>query len=62
MMYGFSTFLVHSDHDDHDDHDDHGHGKPCYCKAAEHGWSIDCTEATTIVSGAISYLTDIGNG
>ena len=59
MMYGFSAFLVHSDHDDHHDH---GHGKPCYCKAAEHGWPIDCMEATTIVSGAISYLTDIGNG
>ena len=53
---GFPHSIVHSDHDDH------GHGKPCYCKAAENDWAIDCGEAITIVSDALSYLTDIGNG
>merc|ERR1719230_1164702 len=50
----------HDDHDDHHDHDDHG--PPCYCKAIEQGWDINCADAASIVTTAVNFLTDTANG
>lgn len=65
VIFMLSSFLLTSaeDHDDdHDDHDDHGHGPSCYCKSLEQGWNINCADATSIVTGAVDFLTDAANG
>merc|ERR1712147_590850 len=64
LAFIVSAFLfvetVAQNDDDHDD-DHEEHGPPCFCEAAEQGWTIDCASPANVTT-ALNYLLKEENG